>query len=105
LKDFNQEVLEKEDLLLYIYTPLCGTCNLARSMLKRIEMAHQKDIFYQMNASFYPKLMEEMKIRSVPCLLIITNGQIQEKIYTFHSTPNIYHYMLKYAPELLIEKS
>lgn len=104
LKDYTPNLLEKEKFLLYIYTPLCGTCNLARSMLKQIEIAHKEDIFYQMNASFYPEFMQKMKIENVPCLLIQSNHQIKEKVYTFHSVPNIYHYLIRYMPELFIQE-
>jgi len=105
LLTYNPSILDEERFLLYIYTPLCGTCNLARSILKQIEMAHHKEMFYQMNAAFYPEFMQQMEIKSVPCLLIQTNHEIQEKIYTFYSVPNIYHYLIKYMPELIIEDS
>ncbi len=101
MKDFKRELLNEDNFLLFIYTPLCGTCNLARSMLYKIEMAHDQQLFYQMNASFYPEVMQQLKITSVPCLLIQTNGEIKEKIYAFHSVPNIYYYLLKHCPDLL----
>lgn len=100
LKVFRPELLDEKNILLYIYTPLCGTCNIARSMLKQIEMTHHQQFFYQMNASFYPELMQQMKIKSVPCLLIKVNHQVKEKIYAFKSIPNIYYYLLKHRPDL-----
>lgn len=103
MKEFTNELLDQESFLLYIYTPFCGTCNLAKSMLKQIEMAHEQEIFHKMNASFYPKLMQEMKIESVPCLLIKVNCEIKEKVYAFHSIPNIYYYLIKHKSEEFIE--
>jgi len=97
------EQLEQKDYLLYIYTPFCGTCNLARTMLEKIESVHQEDIFHEMNASFYPEFMQEKKIESVPCLLIKRYGKIQEKVYAFKSIPNIYTYLYEYKPEMFIE--
>ncbi|GGA76893.1 thioredoxin family protein [Ornithinibacillus halotolerans] len=104
MKEITEEQLEKQDYLLYIYTPFCGTCNLARSMLEKIESVHKTEIFHKMNASFYPDFMQEYKIESVPCLLIKKNNIIQEKVYAFRSIPNIYSYLLTYQPELFSEK-
>ena len=97
-----EETLKEASYLLYIHTPFCGTCHVARSMLNQIESVHNEDIFYEMNASLYPEFMQELEIESVPCLLIKKNNVIKEKIYVFHSIPNIYSYLIKYKPELFI---
>jgi len=99
LQQMTKELLEKEDILLFIHTPFCGTCHLADSMLRMIETAHRKELFYDMNASLFPGFMQEQQIESVPCLLIKKGGVVQEKIYAFHSVPNIYTYVLEYFPE------
>lgn len=100
MQTITNETLEQERMLLYIYTPFCGTCSVARAMLEKIEAVHQEDIFYEMNASLHPDYMLDNKIESVPCLLIKEGNQIKEKVYTFRSTGNIYHYLMKYKPEL-----
>ncbi|WP_067727213.1 thioredoxin family protein [Oceanobacillus damuensis] len=100
MQQITEETLRQERLLLYIYTPFCGTCSVARAMLEKIEAVHREDIFYEMNASLHPDFMLENKIESVPCLLIKEDNQIKEKIYAFQSTGNIYSYLMKYKPEL-----
>ncbi len=100
MKAITNEILNNDSYLLYIHTPFCGTCHLAKSMLNQIESAHQQDIFYEMNASLFPSFMQELEIKSVPCLLIKKDGEIKEKVYVFHSIPNIYHYLLKYQSEM-----
>lgn len=99
-----QQLEQKRDFLLYIHTPFCGTCHIARSFLETIENTHRKEIFAEMNASLYPEFMQKYQIESVPCLLIKQNNEIKEKVYTFHSIPNIYHYLLEYAPQLFRKK-
>lgn len=96
-------ILNQESYFLYIHTPFCGTCHMARTLLNQIESAHEQTIFYEMNASLFPTFMQEMEIESVPCLLIKVDGKIKEKVYVFHSVPNIYHYLLKYNHEALLE--
>lgn len=102
LETINNEVLNKENFLLYIHTPFCGTCHLAKSMLDQIESTHGKTIFYEMNASLFPELMQEWEVESVPCLMIKVNGVIQEKVYVFHSIPNIYYHLAKHSPETFL---
>lgn len=105
MKKITTEIMEeKDDLLLYIHTPFCGTCHVARSFLETIESTLQKQVFYEMNASLYPGFMQAEKIESVPCLLIVRAGEVKEKVYTFHSIANIYHYLLRYAPYLFEAK-
>lgn len=94
---------KKESFLLYIYTPFCGTCHVARQFLEHIENTLQRQIFYEINAMYEADFMQEFKVESVPCLLIYQNGEIKEKIYTFYSIQNIYSNLLEHAPELFAE--
>ena len=52
-----------------------------------------------MNASFYPELMQELQIESVPCLLVKVDGEIKEKVYTFKSAQNILQYLAMHNQE------
>ncbi|GAB3057672.1 thioredoxin family protein [Virgibacillus ainsalahensis] len=103
MQQITNEVLQEDRYLLYIYTPFCGTCKLARTMLDKIESVHKEDVFYEMNASMYPEFMQENRIESVPCLLIMEQSEIKEKVYTFYSIANIYHYLMEYKPELFVK--
>ena len=100
MQEITKERLEEEDYLLFIFSPFCGTCHLARSMLVKIESVHKENIFYEMNASLYPGFMQDNQIESVPCLLIKKGNVIKEKIYAFRSIPNIYSYLMTYKPAL-----
>lgn len=100
MKEITEQQLKDERYLLYIYTPFCGTCSVARAMLEKIEAIHDTTIFYEMNASYYEDFLHEHKVESVPCLFIKENNAVKEKVYTFYSTGNIYKYLLKYQPEL-----
>jgi thiol-disulfide isomerase/thioredoxin len=104
LQEVTTDTLQEQEYLIYIYTPFCGTCQVAKTMLDKIESVHKQDIFYRMNASLYPDFMRDNKIESVPCLLIKKENKVQEKVYAFHSIPNIYRYLFNYQPELFNEK-
>lgn len=72
--------------LLYIYTPMCGTCQVASKMLHVCEQLIDGEI-PQINANYAPELMHEHQIESVPCLLIQKGEEPTEKIYAFQSVP------------------
>jgi thioredoxin-like negative regulator of GroEL len=91
MKEWNKEDLEsvftKESTgIVYFYTPLCGTCQLASKMLRvTAEMIPQE--IGKINLNFYPDLAIKMEIESVPCLVLLKNGRITDKIYAFQSVP------------------
>ncbi len=75
-----------ESGLLYFYTPLCGTCQVASRMLQIVEELVDVKMG-KMNLNFYPDLAMNFAIESVPCLLLFKEGTVQETIYAFHSVP------------------
>ena len=77
----------------FIYSPFCGTCHLAREMLGIIEKMDDEDIFYEMNASLFPEFMQEHQVSSVPCLLIWKDRKVEEKVYAFESVTKIFNLM------------
>ncbi|MFP5112762.1 thioredoxin family protein [Bacillaceae bacterium C204] len=72
--------------LVYFYTPMCGTCQVASKMLQVIEELVELNIG-KMNLNFYPDLAREFEIESVPCLVFVKSGEVIETLYAFHSVP------------------
>lgn len=72
--------------IIYFYTPLCGTCQLASKMLQVIEKMVDIEMG-KLNLNFYPKLARNLEIESVPCLFLVDNGIVKETLYAFHSVP------------------
>ncbi|GGF32402.1 thioredoxin-like protein YusE [Halobacillus andaensis] len=96
----NQEsfnINDHELALIYIYTPFCGTCRLARTFLEAVEHTIGRSVFYELNASLHPEFMQEYQIKSVPCLLITKYGQTLEKTYAFHSVSHMYEKTKEYV--------
>lgn len=86
------ETIISENLtsLLYFYTPLCGTCQVAGKMLTIIEELLPEIELVRSNLNYSPRIATELSIESVPCLLLFKNGVLKEKIYAFHSVPFLY---------------
>ena len=84
--DFVDFLEKKSTGLIYFYTPLCGTCQLASKMLQVVEELVDTPMG-KMNLNFYPQLAKDLAIESVPCLLIVRDGKVVEMLYAFHSVP------------------
>jgi thioredoxin-like negative regulator of GroEL len=81
--------------MVYFYTPLCGTCQVASRMLEITEQVIEIPSG-KMNLNFHPDLAKNFAIESVPCLLFIKNGLIVETIYAFHSVPYLLEKIKQY---------
>lgn len=80
----------------FVHSPFCGTCRVARKMLLAVEEMANEELITEVNATLHPSLMQEYKIESVPCLLIIERGRIVERVYAFRSVAYIYSRILLY---------
>ncbi|RUS46830.1 thioredoxin family protein [Cohnella sp. AR92] len=74
-----------EGSLLYVHTPLCGTCALARRMLGVIEAMMPELDIQAANLNVMPGLAEQLKIESVPCLSILDKSGEWRNVYRFGS--------------------
>ncbi|WP_144461453.1 thioredoxin family protein [Siminovitchia fortis] len=85
----------QESAFIYFYTPLCGTCQVAGRMLDIVEKMTGV-AFAKADLNYMPDLAMELKIESVPCLLILQDGLPAEKVYAFRSVPNMLGIVQKY---------
>jgi len=88
---------DKDSAVLYFYTPLCGTCHVAGRMMDVVEQLIHTIPFGKADLNYMPEIAEMFSIESVPCLLIIQNGEIHEKIYAFKSVPNLHELIKQYS--------
>lgn len=73
--------------LVYFYTPLCGTCQMAGKMLNVVEQLYPDMDMGKVNLNFMPEFAEQFEVESVPCLLFVKDGAVEDKLYAFRSVP------------------
>ena len=81
---------EKRTGYLYFYTPMCGTCQVASKMLTVVEQLLPDVPSGKADLNYLPEMAERFEIQSVPCLIVLKNGVVQEKIYAFQSVPYLF---------------
>lgn len=90
LKELDIAVQWKRSFCLYIYTPMCGTCQVAGRMLD-VSLELLPDLEGgKVNLNYVPQLADRYAVESVPCLLIFKEGVPVHKIYAFQSVPYLY---------------
>ncbi|MBU8771000.1 MULTISPECIES: thioredoxin family protein [Bacillaceae] len=85
--EIEEAVNGQETALIYLYTPMCGTCQMAGKMLTVTEQLLPDQKIGKADLNYMPQLAEQWGVESVPCLLIFKEGNLQEKLYAFRSVP------------------
>ncbi|MFB1051188.1 thioredoxin [Paraliobacillus sp. JSM ZJ581] len=85
----NSHVFNQSQQLIFIYSPFCRTCQLARDILRKVEKQTNAHLFYEMNAGLFPTFMQTNKIGSVPCVYIKFADNTIEKIYSISNIEKI----------------
>ncbi|CAG9620822.1 thioredoxin family protein [Sutcliffiella rhizosphaerae] len=91
-----QEVLSEQITVICFFTPMCGTCQVAKRMLEITKELFPQLTFGMIDVNYIQELAVEWEIESVPCLMIFRNGKVEEKIYAFRSVEYLYHLFKQY---------
>ncbi|QPC47405.1 thioredoxin family protein [Mangrovibacillus cuniculi] len=89
LSEFQENVEGKKTFAYYLYTPMCGTCQVASKMLEVAKELTPDFIIGKSDLNFVPLLANRYEVESVPCLIIFEDGYPIDKIYAFRSVPDL----------------
>ncbi len=90
-EEVQNAVIEEPVVCVYLYTPICGTCQVAKKMMTVVQDLLPQLKIGMNNLNYGKELAEIYQIESVPCLLLVRDGKIQKRIYTFQSVPYLYN--------------
>ncbi|AMO86498.1 hypothetical protein B857_03706 [Solibacillus isronensis B3W22] len=94
-QQWEQNVQQYDQTAFFLYTPMCGTCEVSEKMLEVIEKLLPDLQLGMANINYLGDLPYELKIESVPCLIVSDNGELTNKIYAFKSVPFLYEILKK----------
>ncbi|MFS0822117.1 thioredoxin family protein [Bacillus sp. 1P02SD] len=77
----------QDEFWLYLYTPMCGTCQVASKMITVVDELLPHVTIGKSDLNYLPKKAIEWQIESVPCFMHIKDGKVLKKYYAFHSVP------------------
>ncbi|WP_088035614.1 thioredoxin family protein [Evansella clarkii] len=82
----------REPLLVYAFTPMCGTCRLAKQLLVVLEQTEGVPAIIEIDINYFKEEAAKWEITSVPCLLYIENSELRDKVYAFESVTKLYSF-------------
>lgn len=91
------DLLQAEYSIFYLYTPLCGTCQIASLMVTMLEQLFPEVVFYRVNINVHKKLAQDWQITSVPCLIIYQRDREVARKYAFESVPDLYSWLKSFS--------
>lgn len=97
-KDDLVQFVKNEDLcVVYLYTPLCGTCKIGEKMLD-VALAALGDMeAVKCNVNAMGDTVFDWEITSVPALLVFVAGTMVVKEYAVRSVDHLYQLLLRYT--------
>ena len=100
-EDLIKQLNLNQTTIVYIYTSMCGTCQVASKMLTIIEELLPNLPIGQINVNDIKNEVHNWEVESVPCLLFLEYGEMINKIYAFHSVP----YLMELLKPFELKKS
>lgn len=89
-EQWEEKLASGSKVAFYLYTPMCGTCQVASRMMEVTEQVVKNVPMGKANLNYLSQLAIDYEIESVPCLLIAEDGKVTEKVYAFQSVPNLF---------------
>ncbi len=95
LERWNESLSHDEVSALYLYAPMCGTCQVASQMVTVVRQVLPDVPIGEADLNYLPELAVAYEIESVPCLLIQKKGEVQHKIYAFRNVAHLLEQFMK----------
>jgi len=84
------------DFVLFLYTPLCGTCKKAERMLEVLQVMRPHLPVYKVNINLLPELAQSWKVTSIPCVAVISRGKVIDRLYAMRSVDHLDNFLQTY---------
>jgi hypothetical protein len=81
----------------FAYSPLCGTCTLARRMIELALQIDEQICIVKNNMLYSPQLTQKWQIKSIPAIIIVEKQQVIHIRYHMQSVDELLIYLRKYT--------
>lgn len=94
LEEWETSLQQDQVSALYLYAPMCGTCQVASQMVGLVRQLLPDVPIGEADLNYLPELAEKYEIESVPCLLIQKDGVLEHKIYAFRNVAHLLEHFI-----------
>ncbi|MCS7292748.1 MAG: thioredoxin domain-containing protein [Gloeomargarita sp. SKYBB_i_bin120] len=104
---FDQEVLcSPVPTIVHFFAPWCGLCRLVEPLLLQLQKQYSDHLrVVAINADSSLQLASRYRLRMLPTLLLVQNGQVWRRWETFQSRDQLYQQLQLAVQELLATPS
>jgi len=97
-QNFNDSVLKSEiPVLLDFYADWCGPCKMLGPIIDELAEDYDgKALVAKVNTEVNPQLSAHFKIKSIPTLVVINKGKLQERFQGLIPKPNLEEILNEY---------
>lgn len=81
---------EQQRRAVFIFTPLCGTCQATEKMLQVVQASGKAMPITKLNINYAATLRERWQVQSVPCLIILQGDTVVSKHYALHGAAELF---------------
>lgn len=101
--DFDQRVLRSPlPTLVHFYAPWCGLCRLVDPLLLQLQKQYGEQLqVVRVNADSSLRLANRYRLRMLPTLLLVRNGEIWQRWETFQSRAQLYQQLQQAVQAIL----
>ncbi|NJN75487.1 MAG: thioredoxin [Synechococcaceae cyanobacterium RL_1_2] len=94
---FVSEVIESPHVVIaYFWAPWCGLCNFIEPLIMQLPKKFAKELkLVSINADANFKLANNYRIKSLPTLIIFNQGQVAQRIESFHDRDSLFQVLEK----------
>ncbi|MCR8641352.1 thioredoxin family protein [Paenibacillus sp. N1-5-1-14] len=80
---------EQDEFALFLFSPLCGTCQVTHRMLDIVLQMEPELPVYKGNLNLMSQLSDVWQITSIPCIVILKNGNLVTKFTRMESVERL----------------
>ncbi len=88
MEQFEKEL--SENVIIFGYTSNCGTCKIGEKMLDIAVSSFSEIEVRKINLSLFSNVVNAYKVSSIPCFILLKNGELFDQFYAFQSVTYIY---------------
>ncbi len=81
IQEYQEIIKGNKPVLLDFYADWCGPCQTLLPIVEKLAEEHKSDfVIAKVNVDKNPELSQQFKVRSIPALFFLQDGEIQESL-------------------------